>query len=116
MAQLALDVYCYRIKKYIGSYAAIMNGLDALVFTAGVGENAPIVRSMSCRNLEYLGIGIDEEKNHAPGVRELDISSPSSKVKVLCIPTNEELVIARDTERVVKTMTPALSQEAAKVK
>jgi acetate kinase len=111
MAKLALDVYCYRLKKYIGSYIAAMNGLDALVFTAGVGENSADVRRLSCQNLDYLGIEIDEEKNVAARARETDISSATSRVKVLCIPTNEELVIARDTERIIRSMsdTPVMA-------
>ena len=100
-SKLALDIYCYRLKKYIGSYAAAMGGVDALVFTAGVGENSPKVRAMTCDNLEFLGIGIDNGKNSEALGKETDISSPSANVKTLVIPTNEELVIARDTKRIV---------------
>jgi acetate kinase len=100
-AKLALDIYCYRLKKYIGSYAAAMGGLDCLVFTAGVGENAPLVRKMSCEGLAFLGIELDESKNSAPEHHERDISIDSARCRTLVIPTNEELVIARDTERIV---------------
>jgi len=101
-AQLALDVYCYRIKKYVGAYAAALGGLDVLVFTAGIGENAPLIRKKSCEDLEFLGIEIDEKKNERTAKTEALISSPDSRVKVLVIPTNEELVIARDTQRIIK--------------
>ena len=101
-AQMAIDVYCYRLKKYIGAYAAAMGGLDALVFTAGVGENSPLVRAKTCEGLEFLGLEIDEKANEATvGVEGL-ISKESSPVKIYAIPTNEELVIARDTTRIVK--------------
>lgn len=100
-AQLALDIYCYRIRKYIGAYTAALGGLDVLVFTAGIGENAPVVRKNACKNLEILGIKIDEKRNQEAVKAEAMISSPKAKVKVLVIPTNEELVIARDTERII---------------
>lgn len=100
-ATLAIDVYCYRLRKYIGAYAAAMGGLDAVVFTAGVGENSPLVRSKSCEGLEFLGLELDEKANKAAGGKETDISTKDSKVRTLVIPTNEELVIARDTERIV---------------
>lgn len=94
-AQLAYDLYAYRIKKYIGAYAAALNGLDALIFTAGVGENDALVRKLVCQNMDYLGIQLDEEKNaeRVKGIRE--ISQENSRVKVLIVPTNEELEIAR---------------------
>lgn len=101
-AQLAFDLYCYRIKKYIGAYAACMGGLDALIFTAGIGENSPLVRKKSCEGLEFLGIEIDDKKNEEAVGKEGEISSIHSKVKVFAIPTNEELVIASDTERIVE--------------
>lgn len=103
-ASLALETYCYRIKKYIGAYTATMGGLDTLVFTAGIGENAPIVRQLACSDLDYLGIKIDESKNDETVGKERDISVDDSKVRVLVIPTNEELVIARDTKRIVESM------------
>lgn len=101
-AQLAFDIYCYRIKKYIGAYAAAMGGLDVLIFTAGIGENSPLVRKKCCENLEFLGIKIDDERNDEGIKIEQQISSDDSKVKVFAIPTNEELVIAIDTERIIK--------------
>jgi acetate kinase len=100
-ARLALEIYCYRVKKYIGSYAAAMGGLDCLVFTAGVGENAPIVRAKSVEGLAFLGIQIDPKKNAMAAGKETDISSETATVHTLVIPTNEELVIARDTEKIV---------------
>ena len=90
----------YEIRKYIGAYAAAMGGIDALVFTAGVGENSILVRSMVCEGLEFLGVSIDQEKNKVRG-KEADIGTSGSRVRVLVVPTNEELVIARDTKRLV---------------
>lgn len=95
-AQIALDVFCYRVAKYVGSYAAAMNGVDAIAFTAGIGENVCIVRSKVCEYLGYLGIAVDEKANTKQG-EEIMISTPDSKVKVLVVPTNEELAIARET-------------------
>lgn len=94
-AKLALELYTYRIKKYIGAYAAILNGLDAIVFTAGVGENAAIVREMVCTNMQYLGLHLNTEKNNtrSSGIRE--INDAAAQVKILVVPTNEELEIAR---------------------
>jgi acetate kinase len=99
-SQLALQVLTYGIKKYIGAYAAAMGGLDAVVFTAGVGENSSTVRAMSCEGLEFMGIELDNAKNQVRG-QEAIISTDASRVKVLVIPTDEELVIARDTQRLV---------------
>ena len=97
-AALALDMFNYACKKYVGAYAAAMNGVDCLVFTAGVGENTPGVRKGICENMQYLGLEIDEEKNEEKNNGEIrDITGKNSKVKVLIIPTNEELVIARET-------------------
>jgi acetate kinase len=95
-AQLALDRFAYVVKKYIGSYAAVMDGVDAIVFTAGLGENSAFMRSKICGGLTFLGIDIDEEKNARRG-EEIEITKPGCKTKVFVIPTNEELVIARDT-------------------
>lgn len=94
-AQLAYDMYTYRIRKYIGTFTAVLNGLDTIVFTAGVGENDALTRKLSTTNLDYLGIKLDEEKNakREKGIRE--INSEDSKVKILVIPTNEELEIAQ---------------------
>ena len=100
IAELALDVFAYRVAKYVGSYTAAMNGVDNIVFTAGIGENSAIVRTMVCKYLGYLGIEIDEELNGKRG-QEIIISTPESKVKVLVVPTNEELAIARETVALV---------------
>lgn len=100
-AVLALKMYAYRVKKYIGSYAAAMGGVDAVVFTAGVGENQTGLRADICRGLEFLGIEIDEAVNATARGREAVISSPSSRVKVVVVPTDEEIVIARDTQALV---------------
>ena len=101
-AELAYDLYAYRIRKYIGAYAAVLNGLDALVFTAGVGENDALVRSRACQNLDFFGIELDENKNQlrTPGLR--DISRPESRVRILVIPTNEELEIARQCAQLLQ--------------
>ena len=95
-AQTALDMFHYRVAKYVGSYAAAMNGLDAVVFTAGVGENGADTRADVCSYLGYLGVAVDAEKNRVRGV-ERDFSAEGAKTRCLVIPTNEELVIARDT-------------------
>ena len=101
--KLAVDILCHGIKKYIGSYAAIMNGLDAVIFTAGIGENNAHLRELVCENMEYLGITFDKAANDAaPHVSEnTRISTVDSKVAVYVLPTNEELVIARDTAEIV---------------
>ncbi len=97
-ATLALDMFSYACKKYVGAYAAAMNGVDCIVFTAGVGENTPCVRASICENMQYLGLSIDKEKNLEKNNGAIrDITGKDSKVKVLIIPTNEELVIARET-------------------
>lgn len=101
-AQLAFDMYTYRIRKYIGAYAAAMNGIDILVFTAGAGENSVILREAVCENLSFLGIEFDKERNATGRGIEKSISTDESKVQVLVIPTNEEWVIASDTYRLVK--------------
>ena len=95
-AQLALDKFAYEVRKYIGSYAAAMGGVDIITFTAGVGENGPDMRESICKGLEFLGVHVDHEKNQVRG-KETDISAADSTVKVYVIPTNEELMIARDT-------------------
>ncbi|MGM9628721.1 MAG: acetate/propionate family kinase [Faecousia sp.] len=97
---LALDKFAYEVRKYIGSYAAALGGLDCLVFTAGVGENSASMRARICQNLEYLGVKIDPEKNNTRG-KEAIISADDSKVTVWVIPTNEELMIAQDTAALV---------------
>lgn len=100
-SQLALDVFHYKIKRFIGSYAAVMGGVDCVVFTAGLGENAPLSRSEICKGLEFLGIKIDEKKNNEGRGFAKVISTEDSKVKVFVIPTDEELMIARDTKEIV---------------
>lgn len=99
-AKLAVEIFVHRVKKYIGAYVAVLNGLDALVFTAGLGENSPEIRARICKGLEFLGLSVEEEKNDVRG-READISAANSRVRVLVIPTNEELMIASETERVI---------------
>lgn len=100
-AKLALKIFCYRVKQYIGEYAAVMGGIDAVIFTAGIGENNDLVRAMSVEGLEFLGIRIDMEKNKVRGV-EADISTSDATVCTLIIPTNEELAIARETVNLVR--------------
>ncbi|MFC7682067.1 acetate/propionate family kinase [Paenibacillus sp. GCM10028914] len=100
-ATLAFDMYEYRVRKYIGSYAAAMNGVDVIVFTAGVGENSVVLRQRVLEQLTYLGVEVDEELNKVRSGDPRRISTSNSKVEVLVIPTNEELVIARDTHRIV---------------
>jgi len=102
-AQYAFDVFCYRVRKYIGAYAAAMGGLDGVVFTGGIGENSPEVRKASCEGLEFLGIAIDDSSNQS-SEKEKIISTQESTAKVLVVPTNEELVIALDTMRIVKEL------------
>ncbi len=96
--QLAIEMYCYHIQKYIGAYLAVLGGLDALVFTGGVGENSRLVRRLVTQDLAGLGIAVDPKKNEA---NERDISA--GPVKVLVVPTNEELAIARDTKHILET-------------
>jgi acetate kinase len=99
-AKVALEAYRYRVAKYIGSYAAAMNGVDVIAFTAGIGENDGRVRAMVGEYLDYLGCGIDAEKNAIRG-EEVIISRPGDKVTVMVVPTNEELAIARQTVALV---------------
>ena len=101
LAEVALDAFKYRVAKYIGSYTAAMNGVDAIVFTAGVGENDIQTRKDICSYLGYLGVEIDDEANNVRGEMRV-ISTPASKVKVMLIPTNEELAIARETLALVQ--------------
>jgi acetate kinase len=107
-ATLAYDLYCYRIRQYIGAYAATLNGLDAIVFTAGVGENDALVRARVCQNMEFFGLQLDEAKNQerTPGLR--DLSGPESRVRILIIPTNEELEIARQCTQLLANEQVAL--------
>lgn len=99
---LGLKMYRYRIKKYIGAYAAALGGLDLLIFTGGVGENDPVTREVACTGMEWMGIEIDPEKNRGIRGKEAVLSKPSSTVTVMTIPTNEELVIAEETHKLVK--------------
>ena len=103
-AKLASDMLNYQIKKYVGAYAAAMGGIDCLVFTGGIGENDGYVRSEVCKNMEFLGISIDAEKNKLRGPDINDITGEGSRVKVLVVCTNEELMIARDTKALVEAM------------
>lgn len=100
-SQLAIDLFAYKVKKYIGGYVAAMGGVDAIVFTAGVGENSPFMRDKICNGLEYLGTRIDPERNKVRGKAQ-EISVKRANVKIFVIPTNEELVIARDTFNICK--------------
>jgi acetate kinase len=102
-AKLAIEMFCYRIKKYIGAYYAAIGSLDAIIFTGGIGENSNVIRKESCAGLQNLGIAIDEAKNHVRASKITDISASSSKIKVIIVPTNEELEIAQQTVECIKT-------------
>ncbi|HEX7570679.1 MAG TPA: acetate kinase [Verrucomicrobiae bacterium] len=101
-ARLAVDVFCYRLKKYIGSYAAALGGVDVLAFTGGIGENADFIRQKSCEGLEFMGIEIDPKRNESGSRKEALISTDTGRVKVFVIPTDEELVIAEETLRLTR--------------
>lgn len=101
-ASLAIDIQCNRIKKYICSYAGVMGGVDAICFTAGIGENADLIREKVCSGLEFMGVEIDSEKNKIRNSNTREISTDTSKVKIFVIPTNEEFVIANDTYNLTK--------------
>ncbi len=103
-AKLALDMYHYRIRKYIGAYAAAMGGIDVLVFTGGVGENSPESREEICKDFEYLGLEFHKQANDGKRGKEVIISAPGSRVAALVIPTNEELVIATDTLNIIRKL------------
>jgi acetate kinase len=100
-AKLAIDVFCYRVKKYLGAYSAALNGAHCVIFTGGIGENAPAVRAQICASLDAMGVAIDPEKNEAAVGQEMNISAANSSCQVWVIPTNEELLIARDTLRCI---------------
>jgi acetate kinase len=100
-AALAIETFCYRLTKYIAAYTAALGGADAVIFTGGIGENAPSIRARAVRGLAFMGIEIDEGKNAAAVAREADVSADGSRIRALVIPTNEELLIARDTLRLV---------------
>ena len=102
-AVLARKAYCYLVAQYIAKYGVSMQGIDVIAFTAGIGENQINIRKMICENLEWLGVKIDLEKNNCRG-EEVEISTPDSKIKVWIVPTNEELVIARDTKQIVESL------------
>ena len=113
-AQLALDVFVHQARHWIGSLFLQLNGVDALVFTAGIGENQPSIRRAVCDNLDALGILLDQEKNKATGATEATISAPGSRVKVMVIPTNEELVVAREVKRFLEK--PACAASATRAR
>jgi len=100
--QLALDMNAYRIKKYIGSFTAAMNGLDAIVFTAGIGENSDVIRKLVCTDMDYFGIELDEEKNNVRARKIIEIHKESSKTKILIVPTNEEVEISKQSYNLIK--------------
>jgi acetate kinase len=101
-AHLAIEMFCYRLRKYVAAYAGVMGGVDAVIFTGGIGENAPPIRERSLAGLEFMGLALDPERNRVAVGREAEISAAGSAVKALVIPTNEELLIARDTLRLVE--------------
>ena len=100
-SQLAIDMFCKSIVRYIGAYMAEMNGADVIVFTAGVGENSPLIREKVCRHLEFAGVEFDAEENKING-KEHIITKEGSKIKVMVIPTNEELMIAREAKTLLE--------------
>ena len=100
-AQITREIQSYQIKKYIGSYAAAMGGVDAIVFTGGIGEHNAELRYNVCSDMEFMGIAIDADKNEEMNAKEAKVSAENSKVQVWVIPTNEELLIAQDTEKIV---------------
>lgn len=104
MATLGMEMYTYRIKKYIGSYAAAMGGVDILIFTGGIGENDDSTRNLVCSELDYMGVVMDTKKNKGLRGREMDISTEGTKVRIMVVPTNEELVIAQDTKQIVEAL------------
>jgi len=101
-ARIALEVYAYRIKKYIGAYYAVLGRLDALIFTAGIGEHSAVIRELSCSEMQNLGIEIDKEKDKKDDGTLREINTEGSKIKILVIPTNEELKIAQRTKQILE--------------
>lgn len=101
-ARLAIEMFCYRLRKYIAAYMGVLGGADALIFTGGIGENAPAIRARSLAGLGFMGIELDEARNAQAVGREMDVAAAGSRTRVLVIPTNEELIIARDTLRLVE--------------
>ncbi len=110
---LAIEMFAYRVSKYIGACAAVLDGVDVIAFTAGIGENAPLIRSMVCERLDHLGVLVDDEKNLLAVGSESDIGSGDSRVRVLVVPTNEEKMIAADTMEIVSRLKEASVQEVA---
>jgi acetate kinase len=106
-ARLAVDVFCYRLKKYIAAYAGVLGGVDGLAFAGGIGENAAVVRARALSGLEGLGLGLEAERNRAARGVEAEISPTGATSRVFVVPTNEELLIARDTYRIVSGLAPA---------
>jgi acetate kinase len=100
--QLAIDMFAYRVRSYIGAYAAVMGGLDAIVFTAGIGENSPEIRQAVCEGLEFLGVALDQPRNEQIRAIECDLSRPDARTRVLVVPTNEEQMIAIDTIKIAR--------------
>jgi len=109
-AQLAIDIFCYRIKKYIGTYCAVLDTVDAVVFTGGIGENSMFLRQQICTGLTQLGIQLDEEKNKTVVAKEAEISTTDSRVKVFVIPANEQVAIANDTYELTRCKQPIVSE------
>ncbi len=103
-SELAINIFCYRIKKYIGAYMAALNGIDAIIFTGGIGENSSLIRERACANLQYLGIEINTEKNRQHCRKIQEIQNDSSRIKILVIPTNEELEIAMQSAHIIQIM------------
>lgn len=101
-AKLALEMVAYRVKKYVGSYVAVLGGVDAIVFTGGIGEHSALIRGLVMEGMEYCGVKFDQNKNQNVGDGIVEISAEDSKVKVLVVPTNEELSIARETKSLVE--------------
>jgi acetate kinase len=99
-AALAIEIFCYRLKKYVGAYTAVLGRVDALVFTGGIGENAPDIRARTCDGLEGLGYRLDAKRNEAKAKGARDVATPDSPRRILVIPTDEEAMIARDTARI----------------
>jgi acetate kinase len=109
-AQLAIDIFCYRIKKYIGVYCAVLDTVDAVVFTGGIGENAVFLRQQICTGLTQLGIQLDEETNKTVVAKEAEINTKNSKVKLFVIPANEQVAIANDTYELTSRKLPIVSK------
>ena len=110
-AQLAIDIFCYRIKKYIGVYCAVLDTVDAVVFTGGIGENAVFLRQQICTGLNQVGVQLDEEKNKTVVTKEAEISTTDSRVKVFVIPANEQVAIANDTYELTRCEQPIVSKQ-----